>query len=167
MLSLLLKGAADSVKQKPKKKKSKHPLSLLYFAPWIRSVPIYLSVMDRSCPPPSKLSWNRENCPYLWNYHSRKINTVHNLITFFIVFTNKIGMDRFCPPPPSSKLRCIYPPSKLRLTLIAFGGGGGGGNLTMGRAILKEKCPCFKVLKEILFIIKDRNMANLPPPQYY
>ena len=38
----------------------------------------------------------------------KKINTVHNLITFSIVFTNKIGLDRVCPPP--SKLRCIYPP---------------------------------------------------------
>ena len=30
----------------------------------------------------------REKCPYLQNYHSKKINTVHNLITFSIVFTN-------------------------------------------------------------------------------
>ena len=32
------------------------------------------------------------------------MNTVHNLITFSIVFTYKNGMDRFEPPPPSNKL---------------------------------------------------------------
>ena len=32
----------------------------------------------------------REKWPYLQNYHSKKkISTVHNLITFSIVFTNK------------------------------------------------------------------------------
>ena len=31
----------------------------------------------------------------------KKINAVHDLITISIVFTNKNGMDRFNPPPPS------------------------------------------------------------------
>ena len=42
----------------------------------------------------------REKCPYLQNYQSKKkINTVHNLITFSIVFTNKNRGGTLSPPP--------------------------------------------------------------------
>ena len=41
------------------------------------------------------------------------LNTVHNLITFSIVFSNKNGMDRFNPPPTKNKKN--VPPLKLRL----------------------------------------------------
>ena len=45
----------------------------------------------------------------------RKINTVHNLITFSIVFTNKNeGGGRFNPYPPP-QLGVFNTPSKLRL----------------------------------------------------
>ena len=48
----------------------------------------------------------------------KKINTVHNLITFSIVFTNKNGGGgRFNPPPPS-KLRVFNTPSKIRLKTV-------------------------------------------------
>ena len=42
----------------------------------------------------------REKWPYLQNYHSKKINTVLNLITFSIVFTNKNRGYTLSPPPP-------------------------------------------------------------------
>ena len=38
---------------------------------------------------------------------TQKINSVDNLITFSIVFTNKNEGDRFTPPPPPSKVRII------------------------------------------------------------
>ena len=38
-------------------------------------------------------------------------NTVNNLITFSIVFTNKNRGGTLSPSPPPSKLRSIYPPS--------------------------------------------------------
>ena len=44
--------------------------------------------MVRYNPPPLSKVEIREKCPYLQSYHSKK-NTVHNLITFSIVFTNK------------------------------------------------------------------------------
>ena len=45
-------------------------------------------------------------CPYLHNHHSKKnFNTVHNLITFSIVFTNKNrGGGHFQPPPPPPRI---------------------------------------------------------------
>ena len=54
-------------------------------------------------------------CPYFQNYHSKKINTVHNLITFPIVFTKKNGRGVDSTPPPPSKLGVFNTPSKLRL----------------------------------------------------
>ena len=58
------------------------------------------------------------NISNLTIYLSQKkttFNTVHNLITFSIVFTNKNGMDKFNPPP--SKIKKINLPSKLKLTM--------------------------------------------------
>ena len=51
---------------------------------------IYLSVMGRYNPPPqSKLSWNSWKMPISSKLPlKKKINTVHNLITFSIVFKN-------------------------------------------------------------------------------
>ena len=40
--------------------------------------------------------------------YQKKFNTVHNLNTFSIVFTNKNSMDRF--PPSQSKIRKMNPP---------------------------------------------------------
>ena len=43
-----------------------------------------------------------QKCPYLQNYNSKRehFNSVHNLLTISIVFTNKNGMDTFNSPPP-------------------------------------------------------------------
>ena len=43
----------------------------------------------------------REKWPYLSNYQSKKINSLHDLFYFFIVYTNKNrGGGTLCPPPP-------------------------------------------------------------------
>ena len=58
-----------------------------------------------------------EKWPYFQNYHSKKINTVHNLITFSIVFTNKNrGGGTFSPRllNPFSKTSATSPLIVLR-----------------------------------------------------
>ena len=52
----------------------------------------------------------------------KKINTVHILITFSIVFTNKNGRGADLTPSPS-KLGVFNTPSKLRLKLDRDGKG--------------------------------------------
>ena len=53
---------------------------------------IYLSVMDRCNPPPIKTKLKYvKNARIYKTTNLKKIYTVHNLITFSIVFTNKIG----------------------------------------------------------------------------
>ena len=50
--------------------------------------------------------------------NKKKINTVHNLSTFSIVFTNKNGLGgavSTLPPPKKSTLGVLNTPSKLRL----------------------------------------------------
>ena len=57
-----------------------------------------------------ELNWNRKwvrfvknahnICPYLHNHKQKKMNKVHNLITFSIVFTNKIGGGALWASPP-------------------------------------------------------------------
>ena len=52
----------------------------------------------------------------------KKINTVHNLFTLSIVFTNKNGAGVDLTPPPSlSKLGVFNTPSKIRLRLNVSG----------------------------------------------
>ena len=50
----------------------------------------------------------------------KKFNTVHNLITISIFFTNKNGMNRFNPLPPSKK-RIKNTPSKVQRFFRANG----------------------------------------------
>ena len=83
----------------------------------------YLSVMGRYTPPPSKLNWNTLKMPIPTKLPlKKKINTVQNLITFSIVFTNKDGGGgRFKPPP--SKQGVFNTTSKLRLRIGRCHGG--------------------------------------------
>ena len=50
----------------------------------------------------------------------KKINIVHNLITFSIVFTNKMGGGGRFDPPPQKKLGVKNTPSKLRLMFLSL-----------------------------------------------
>ena len=50
---------------------------------------IYLSVMGRYNPPPSKLSWNTWKCPYLQNYHSRLRPGHNKRMLFFCGFSKQ------------------------------------------------------------------------------
>ena len=62
---------------------------------------IYLLWVDiTTVPPPPHQVEISEKCQNLQSYNSTKINAVHNLITFSIVFTNKNGGGgRLIPPP--------------------------------------------------------------------
>ena len=58
-----------------------------------------------------------QKCPYLQNYNSKKINTMHNLITFSIVLKfKKEGGGSIQPPPPLKQeiFNTITPKLRLR-----------------------------------------------------
>ena len=58
---------------------------------------IYLSVMCRYNPPPIKTKLKYVKNAYIFKATTqKKISTVHNLITFSIVFTNNFFLNLYC-----------------------------------------------------------------------